>query len=184
MTLNPADNPLPCFPENLFQKSLSDERVWWVARTKSRQEKALAWTMKGRGMPYFLPLVARPQKCRGRMRSSIVPLFNGYLFFKGSKSDRYEALKSGRIAQLLEVENQSDLHRELATLALASANSMHLELCDFVKKGQRVRIVDGPFKGMEGIVKKHRNRARLVLNVEAIQQAASIEIALDQAQPI
>lgn len=79
------------------------ERIWWVARTKSRQEKALAWNLVSRNVEYFLPLVSRPQKSKGRMRSSIVPLFNGYLFFRGDQTARSGALKTGKIAQILEV---------------------------------------------------------------------------------
>lgn len=186
MTLRTSDNPPVCFPEDLFAATSRDEsdKVWWVVRTKSRQEKALAWDFFLRKMDYFLPMVSRPQKCKGRMRSSVLPLFNGYMFFKGDLSDRQNVLRTGRVAQLLEVENQKGLSRELGELALATAGSHYLELCDFVQTGQLVRIINGPFRGVEGIVKKQKNRTRLILNVAAIRQAAAIEIAMDQVVPV
>ncbi len=186
MTLNASDNPPACFPEQLFTSPTAgkDEKIWWVARTKSRQEKALAWNLVAREVEYFLPLVSRPQKCKGRMRSSIVPLFNGYLFFRADQTARSEAMKTGKIAQVLEVKDQQGLLSELSSLARASAAKIELTLCDFVTSGQRVRILDGPFKDLEGIVKKRKNSTRLILQIEAIRQAAAVEIALDQAQPI
>ncbi|MFZ5758404.1 MAG: transcription termination/antitermination NusG family protein [Thermodesulfobacteriota bacterium] len=185
MTLKVSDNPPAFFPEDLFEGSPStDGNVWWVARTKSRQEKAMAWELHAKGLPYYLPLVAKPQNCRGRMRASILPLFSGYLFFKSDWQGRYDALRCGRIAQILEVQDQEKITRELANLNLATQARVNLTLCDFAKEGQRVRIIAGPFSGLEGIVRKQKNQTRLVLNLEAIRQAATVEIALDQAQPI
>lgn len=186
MTLKAEKNPPICFPEDLFSTSNRDQsdKVWWVARTKSRQEKALAWDFASRKMEYFLPLVSKPQKCRDRIRSSVVPLFNGYMFFRGTLSDRQKALQTGRVAQVLEVDDQEGLCRELHHISWAASKKIALKLCDFVKRGQRVRIIDGPFKGLEGVVKQQKNRVRLVLTVGAIRQAASVEIELDQALPI
>ncbi len=185
MTLKTTDNPPSCFPETIFETPAEPgEKKWWVARTKSRQEKALAWDLKAKGMHYYLPLVSSPQKCRGRMRASILPLFSGYLFFKGDQNDRYKALQSGRIAQVIDVEDQIRIEQELATLSHATLAKMDLTLCDFVRKGQQVRIIAGPFTGLEGIVRKQKNQTRLILTLEAIRQAAAVEIPLDHVQKI
>ena len=185
MTLKASDNPPSCFPDDLFGRpAAGDETVWWVVRTKSRQEKALAWELQARGLAYYLPLVAKPQKCRGRMRTSILPLFNGYLFFKGDRQGRYDVLCSGRIAQLIEVPDQERIAHELANLHRATQARIHLTLCDFAREGQRVLVIAGPFTGMEGIVLKQKNQTRLILNLAAIKQAATVEIALDHVQPI
>ena len=185
MTIKPADNPPICFPENLFSEhcETSPKKRWWVARTKTRQEKALAWSLKGLGIDYFLPLVSRPQKCKGRMRTSIVPLFDGYLFFKGTEQQRLVALKTSRIAQVIEVEAQQQIDTELSSLVIATEQQSTLTLCDFVKKGQRVEIVSGPFMGMTGIVKAKKNSKRVVLNIEAIRQGVLCEIDIDQTRP-
>ncbi len=185
MTTKPANNPPICFPENLFSDATntSPEKRWWVARTKSRQEKALAWSLRGLGIDYFLPLVSKPQKCKGRMRTSIAPLFNGYLFFKGTEQQRLETFHTSRVAQILKVEAQEQIEAELTALAIATEEQSTLELCDFVKRGQRVQIVSGPFMGMNGIVKTRKNKKRVVLNIAAIRQAAVIEIGMDQVKP-
>lgn len=186
MTLQAKHNPPACFPSELFRAPHPAEadKVWWVARTKSRQEKALAWDLVARKMEYFLPLVARPQNCRNRIRSAIVPLFAGYMFFRGNLTDRQIAMQTGRVAQILAVDDQRGLIAELDHIAQVASQEIALELCDFVKCGQKVRIIDGPFKGIEGIVKKQKNRTRLVLTVAAIRQAAAVEIDLRQALPI
>lgn len=187
MTLKAADNPPISFPEDIFAPTppaFSTNQRWWVARTKSRQEKALAWNLYHLGISYFLPLVPRPQKNKGRMRTAIIPLFNGYLFFKGSQEQRQQALTTSRIAQIIEVNGQEQLAHELAVLASATKNQAGMQLTDFVKKGQKVEIISGPLQGLTGMVKTKKNKHRLVLNLTAIKQAALVEINIDHARPI
>ena len=184
MTLKTSDNPPPCNPENIFDLDLDSLKPWWVARTKSRQEKALAWSLKKAGISYYLPLVARPQKNRERLRISIVPLFTGYLFLRGTYMERYESLRTGRVAQVIPVEDQVSLRKDLQGISMVTAMEKCLELCDFVKKGQKARVIYGPFAGVEGIVERKKNRTRLILTVQVIRQAVRVEIDTDQVQLI
>ena len=140
----------------------------------------MAWSLKGLGIDYFLPLVHHPQKNKKRMRVSIVPLFSGYLFFRGNLLARQNLLRTGRAAQVIEVEDQTTFLRELRQIDHAIAKQPHLELCDFVCKGKKVRIISGPFEGMEGVVKGVKGKSRLILQIKAIRQAAAVEIDLDQ----
>ena len=155
-----------------------------MVRTKSRQEKALAWSLNKAGISYYLPLVARPQKNRERLRISIVPLFTGYLFLRGTPLERIESLRTGRIAQVIPVEDQVSLRKELQGISMVTAMEKHLELCDFVKKGQKARVIYGPFAGVEGIVEREKNKTRLILTVQVIGQAVRVEIDIDQVQLI
>jgi len=182
MTLKLDDNPPACYPESVFDLNTDKAGPWWVARTKSRQEKVLAWNLKRGGIKYYLPLVLRQQRCRRRLRMSLVPLFSGYLFFRGNVLERQYALRTGRIAQVLEVRDQETLHRQLHDLYLVTASQKRLELCDLAKKGRKARVVYGPFAGVEGVVRRVKNRARLILGVDAINQAIRIEIDIDQVQ--
>lgn len=185
MTLDPKDNPQSVYPDALFcpGSQPDPDHPWWVARTRTRQEKALARSLRGKAIPYFLPLVARPQKNRDRMRTSIVPLFSGYLFFQAGPHERQEALQSGHLAQAIPVKDQTRLHAQLRDISLACVREIELELVDFAAPGTTVRIIVGPFAGLSGTVRTIRNTRRLVLNVDAIGQAVAVEIGLDHIQP-
>jgi transcriptional antiterminator RfaH len=185
MTLSPKDNPLPVHPaELLIQDTRPDPtRPWWVARTRTRQEKALARSLRGKDIPYFLPMVSRPQKSQGRMRTSIVPLFDGYLFFQANAADRQTALQTGHLAQAIPVKSQDVLHGQLQAIARVCEQNISLELVDFAQPGKKVRIIAGPFAGLAGHVRTVKSAKKLVLNVDAIGQAVAVEIALDHIQP-
>ncbi|MGA8221568.1 MAG: hypothetical protein WB780_07925, partial [Candidatus Acidiferrales bacterium] len=65
------------------------------------------------------------------------------------------------------------------TLATISA-----EPHPFLKSGDRVRIRTGCLAGIEGILVRRASGYRLVLNVELIMQAVSIEVNAEDVEPI
>ncbi len=185
MTASPKDIPPQLFPASVLETDAPDTaNPWMVARTKTRQEKALAWALQAKNIHYFLPLTKRPQKCQDRMRTSVVPLFNGYLFFQASPSTRSDILQTGRVAQILPVLDQHRLRQQLSSLATACTLSVDMELVDFMLPGQQVRIISGPCAGLVGTVHKVRSTRKLVLYVDAIGQGVAITIATNQVQPI
>ncbi len=108
MTLNPRDNPQSVFPQELLAPGSvpNPAAPWWVARTRPRREKALARCLLSKRIAYFRPLVARPQKHQGRMRTSDVPLFDSCLFFQADAEGRQAALRTGHLAQAIAVADQ------------------------------------------------------------------------------
>ena len=177
------ENPPITFPDHVLESEQNGE-LWWVAHTKSRREKVLAKLLLREGIGYFLPLVRKRFRRHGRTRISIVPLFSGYVFLKGSRIDRYRALRTDHVASTIEVFDQDRLTSELRQIKAALCLDAPLELFPFVEGGKRVRIVEGPFTGLEGMVQRRKGADRLILSVEAIQQAVSLEIDADWVEPV
>src|SRR5450756_2067383 len=102
-------------PQDLFDLPV-ESHPWWVAHVKSRQEKALARYIQPLGIPYYLP--QREQKIRraGRKFVSHLPLFPGYLFFRGTDDDRHAAFRSNLVGRVIEVVDQPLLDTELGRL--------------------------------------------------------------------
>ena len=83
-----SDNPPLFWPE---VESIGEFRgIWWVAHTKSRNEKALAQDLIRKDISYFLPMSWSVRRIRKRTVRSLLPLFKGYLFFCGDEDQRVE----------------------------------------------------------------------------------------------
>ena len=186
MTLNPSANPPVCFPESIFDEYISvhTNHPWWVVRTKSRQEKALAWNLYAHGINYFLPLANRPQKIKTRVRISAIPLFSGYLFFLGDHLHRQEVLKTNRAAQIIEVPDQKSFFNELKNIHTLLLEEKDVKLCDFFHKGRLVTITHGPLKGLTGKVLKQKKSTYLQLSVHCIGQAVKVKISMEYVAPL
>lgn len=154
-------------------KALGD---WLVLRTRARQEKALAKDLSARGVGHFLPLVTRTKFYGDRKATSVVPLFPGYVFLRGTLDAAYEADRSGRVAQIINVRDQSKLDRELHGIHRALEANASFDPFPFLQSGLRVEVRAGPFRGLQGIIEDRSKRDRLILQVETLGQAVSIEI--------
>src|SRR5262245_60504315 len=92
-----------------------DEREsrWWVLQTRPRAEKALARRLLARDLHFFLPQYLKRSCSNGRRFDAYHPLFAGYMFLHGNGEDRLQALETNQIAQVLHVEDQLQIHRDL-----------------------------------------------------------------------
>lgn len=172
--LKPEENPPTIWPPD---KSIKDfQGVWWVAHTKSRNEKALAWQMQKKNISYFLPMTEKVYKKSRRVFRSMLPLFGGYLFFCCNEEQRIEVLKTNRVASLIEVKNQEHLITDLLPIEKAILSGAELAPFNYIKAGQRCKVIAGPLMGTEGLVTNDQNKTKLVLQIDMLGKATCLEI--------
>jgi len=169
----------PClFPEELFSADWSGDtaRQWWVLHTRPRQEKSLARELLSGKVPFYLPLAPKIRQSSGRKRTSYIPLFAGYLFLHASEAERLAALRTNRIVATLPVTDASRLRDELGRIYRLTESDAPITIESQLAAGQKVRVMDGPFAGMEGTVLRRRQKTRIVMAVTMLQQGVSVEV--------
>jgi transcriptional antiterminator RfaH len=166
------------YPDTLLDEPSSGPtpRRWFVLYTKARQEKALARDLLAYQVPFYLPLVKKTTLTRGRRQISFAPLFGGYVFLHGSEEERVRSLTTNRISRILPVDDQGQLVHDLRQVRQLIAANVPLTVESRMKPGQRVRVRQGAFAGVEGIVLKRRGETRLLVIVNFLQQGTSVEI--------
>jgi len=175
-----SENPPVVWPKGT---SIVDfEGTWWVAHTKSRNEKALAWQLQKRDIPYFLPMTQKVTRKKGRTFRSLLPLFTGYVFFCGDENQRLEVLKTNRLANLIEVPDRVKLVAELKPIERVILQGKPLCPHKYIEKGQRCRVIAGPLKDTEGMIVQTPTQTRLILQVDMLGQATSVEIDSDMIE--
>jgi transcription antitermination factor NusG len=157
---------------------------WHVLHTKSRQEKVVAADLGAMGIAYYLPLVSQVRYYGRRKAKVAMPLFPGYVFLRGSLDQVYEADRTKRIANIIEVNAQEQLDWELRNLHLALSQEAALRPFPFLKKGVRVEVRSGPFRGLQGIIEGRATENRLILQVDMLGRAVSLEIEGALLDPI
>jgi transcription antitermination factor NusG len=180
--LKASENPPINWPE---EESIRDfTGLWWVAHTKSRNEKALAHDLIGKNINYFLPMTWKVQRRKHRTLRSLLPLFIGYIFFLGEENERVEVLRTNRVANIIEVKDQQKLLDELLQIEQALVAGAPLTPYKYIKTGQRCKVIAGPLLDLQGIVVTTKNETRLVLQIDMLGQAASVEIDIDMIELI
>ena len=178
--LKVKENPPIIWPEVESIRDFAGK--WWVAHTKSRNEKALPHDLIRRNISYFLPMSWKVRRRSRRTIRSLLPLFSGYLFFCGQEDQRIELLRTDRVANLIVVKDQQKLLEELLQIEQALRAGAPLTPYKYIKAGQRCRVIAGPLLGLQGVVAKTRGATRLLLQVDMLGQAASVEIDIDMIE--
>jgi transcription antitermination factor NusG len=152
--------------------------------TKSRQEKLLADELHRMGIGHYLPL-ARQVRYYGKRKATVeIPLFPGYVFVRGSIDETYQSNRTHRVARIITVSDQVRLDWELKNLHLAHCNSAALNPYPYLRKGVRVEVRSGPFRGLQGFIEDVASGGRLILQVEMLGRAVSVEILGAALEPV
>ncbi|MBC7784030.1 MAG: UpxY family transcription antiterminator [Burkholderiales bacterium] len=177
------DNPPIRSPLLKLEEGVS--HTWCIAHTLSRSEKAFAWDLFKRKVPYFLPMVERVTFSGGRKRRGLLPLFSSYVFVDGREESYHRALTTNRLCQLIKVVDNHSLTQDLLTIDRALKNNLVLDPYPHAVVGRRCRITAGPLRGTEGVVVQRSQGAfKLVLEVRMLGQGASVEIEVDLLEPV
>ena len=112
--------------------------LWYVAHTRSRNEKILAEELGRLGVVHYLPLTQRVTRSptSNRISRSVVPVFPGYLFFNGNEDQRYLALRTNRVAKVLDVPDQRQLISELRNLHFLLAQTQEFSVSQHLHVGE------------------------------------------------
>jgi len=159
-----------------FQGSFTER--WWCLHTKPRQEKAVARALKTRDIAFYLPQVVKVDRTpQGRKIRSIVPLFTGYVFLLGDDYSRIEALRTDRLANVLEVADQDQLAHDLRQIHQMLSSGLTVFSEPIIPVATRVRIKTGPLMGIIGTVIRRDKRDHLVAMVNFLGRGATVELA-------
>ena len=145
---------------------------WYVVNTKIRQEKVAHFNLEKIGVETFFPLLKRSVRARNREQGEWVPLFPGYLFARFDLKSRFRAVNFARgVTRLV------SFGMEPATVedqVIESIKSRLLDGCVNVQKipfasGQPVRILKGPFQGVEAVFEREMDdRQRVILLLRSL----------------
>jgi len=163
---------------------VNEDSRWFVLQTRARQEKAVFAQLRAIEAPVFLPLVTQT-RYYGRSKLQVgLPLFPNYVFLFGRKEQAYIADRNKRLVNILPVADQEHLDWELRNLHMALEHEAPLDPYPYLKVGVRVEVRAGPCKGLQGLIEARGRADRLILQVDMLGRAMSMEIDASLLEPI
>jgi len=167
------------YPDNLLNDNArcDDDSEWYVIQTLSRREKDLMRRLRKHNIAHFSPLVeTRKRSPAGRIRTSYLPLFRGYVFVHGTEDDRYRAVSTGCVSKCLEVPSAAELVTDLRRIQLLNLAGADIRPEPEPLVGRRAMVTSGPMTGVEGTITHQHSQHRLTVMVTFMQQGASVTI--------
>jgi transcription termination/antitermination protein NusG len=163
-----------------------DNKHWFAVYTCVNQEKRVAERFQDREIEYFLPTFKSVRRRSDRRVILDQPLFPGYLFARFSSVEKRRVLDVPRVVRLLGTSSVASVipDREVQALQAGLRENPTASPFHQLRRGDRVRVLRGPFAGKEGTLVLQKHKFRLVLCVQVIQQSFSIEIGQEDVERI
>jgi transcription antitermination factor NusG len=139
-----------------------------------------------RSVEHFLPLYHSVRRWKDRRVQLQLPLFPGYVFVRLVLRARLQVLQVPGVARLVGFDGKPAAlpEKEIEALRTSLAGGVLAEPHPFLTVGRRMRVKRGPMAGLQGILRRTKSSARLVIFVELIQRAMALEIDEADVEPI
>ncbi len=163
---------------------------WYLVRTKPNAEATALRNLGRQAYEVYLPRLSQSLPWRGQWRDRVVPLFPGYLFLRIDEGRQalapvhstvgvagivrfgasYATVPDEIILDLRSLANpETGLHRLLPPAQLVP--------------GTKVRVVAGPFDGLEGVFQREAGEDRAIVLLSVLGQWASVGVASSSLMP-
>jgi len=159
---------------------------WFAIWTRSRHEQVVREQLDQKQVEAFLPTITRWSRWKDRRKKVDWPLFPGYCFARFDPADALPILKCTGVVNIVSFEGKPAPIKdyELDSIRLLVASELQFDPCPMIHEGMMVEVVNGPLRGVVGrLLRKDAPKARLVLSVDLIGQAVSVEVDAADVKP-
>lgn len=159
--------------EALQKKISGDEKYWFALYTKPRTEFKAAKQLQAVGVEYYLPTVTRISQWSDRKKKIEEPLLRGYIFIFANEKERVLSLEQPSTVRCISEHGKparipnwqiDNLKRMLETEA-----EFHIK--EGLVRGAKVRIKEGPFQGVIGIVQEAEIGKAIVVSLDLLNRS-------------
>jgi transcriptional antiterminator RfaH len=152
---------------------------WCLVHTKPRQEVCALQNLNQQGYDCYLPLLSSEKLLKGQVFKTTEPLFPRYLFIRLDTSNSAKSWTPIRstpgVSKLVSFGNQpARVADELVELIRARESSGDIEEKRLFKPGETIRVVDGPFAGVEGIFQALDGTQRVMILFELMSKPVKL----------
>jgi len=157
---------------------MQDALAWYAVWTRSRHEQVVREQLERKGLEAFLPTITRWSRWKDRKKQVDWPLFPGYCFVRFNGAERLPVLKCTGVVNIISFDGDIAPipEQEIESIRQLGESDLQFDPCPLIREGMMVEVTHGPLKGVVGRLGRKGAHARLVLSVDLIGQAVSVEV--------
>ena len=159
--------------------------AWYAVWTRSRHEQVVREQIERKQIDAFLPTITRWSRWKDRKKKIAWPLFPGYCFARFEPDDALAILKCTGVVSIVSFEGKPAPipPHEIDSIRTLVSSELQYDPCPMIHEGMMVEVVHGALKGVVGRLIRKGAHARLVLTVDLIGQAVSVEVDAADVKP-
>jgi len=153
---------------------------WYLVHTKPRQEKCALDNLQRQGFQCYLPTLPSEKLRQGVLTDE--PLFPRYLFIRlgqGDSAPSWAPIRSTKgVSRLVSFGVEpAKVADSLVEALRAQEASVQDEPQRLFKPGERVRLTEAPFAGIEGIYQMADGEHRVMVLIELLSKQVRVRVA-------
>ncbi len=159
---------------------------WHGLRTRSNQEKLALTSLMHRGIESYLPVCRVRRHRSDRIVTLERPLFPGYVFSRFDPNYCLPIVTTPGVVSIISFGGRpAPIPDDQITAIRAILESgTGSEPDSFTQAGTRIRVTCGPLKSLEGVLIKRQSAWRLLVSIDLLQRAVSVEVDLANVQAL
>jgi len=165
---------------------------WYAVYTKSRFEDKVYAGLVQRSVEVFLPKIEVWSRRKDRRKKIMIPMFSGYLFVLFPEYTNERKLNVLTTPGVVKMLDKSDSYEplqvpgsQIEAIKRLIVSDVEIQPYIYPREGERAKIVDGPFKDIEGVVIQADYRKHLfVVSIDILQRSVAIKLEGFQIEKI
>ena len=155
---------------------------WIAVYTKSRHEQVVVNELNKINIKSYCPMFKERRQWSDRKKWVNFPLFRSYVFANIELKDNIYILKTIGVNSIVKFQDKISIipDKVIENIKNITEGAFKVEKADYFIKGDEVIVTSGPLKGLDGIVLDLKGDSKIIMKIEAIQQALSVEISSGQ----
>jgi len=158
-----------------------EQVCWYAVYVRSRYEKKVHQHLLEKGLVSFVPLIETIKQWSDRKKRVEEPLIKSYVFVKiNYQKEHVTVLETDGVVKFIGIGKTPSVisERDIRWLKrLIHEPDAIGDTVVSIPRGRKVRVLAGPFKDFEGVVRKEGREDRLVVFFDSIMQGVEITIA-------
>ena len=152
---------------------------WIAVYTKSRHEQIVINELSKKNIESYCPMFKERRQWSDRKKWVYFPLFRSYVFANIEIKENIYVLQTIGVNKIVKFQEKISIipDQVIDNIKNIIEGGYNIEQADYFIKGDEVRVVSGPLKGLDGVVLDSRGTNKVIIKIEAIQQAFSVEIS-------
>lgn len=155
-----------------------ERQAWFALQVRPRFECSVAEVLEKKDVHVYVPQYVELRQWSDRIKAAQSPLFPGYVFCLMDTSQRKAVLSTANAIRLVGA-GRTPLpldEKEMHAVRLIVDSGLPKAPWQALKKGDRVRICDGPLTGVSGILQSTPEGPRLIVSLTLLNRSIAVTV--------
>ncbi len=157
---------------------VEQKKNWFALYVKPKHEFKAMGELAQLNIQNYLPIVTKLKQWHDRKKKIDEPLLKGYIFIYADEKERLFSLENRCIIKCVSDHGRPAKIPEWQIINLQNmlSHKGDFNVFDGLVRGTAIEIVDGPFKGVQGILEKTETTHNLAVSIELLNRSVLVHL--------